>query len=519
MLPDAGADDDDAEPEPDQKTTKPIIVEALIGHVEYKFLPDRLRQMILAELVYCTDPITRVYPGCTATMDTNIGRLSAFWLALCRCVIINLSQLPHSDIVTLIPHTDDMQAHVPLLKKRELQDYKCEPELVKEFADDLGSFDGAEHKSLRDAIGIGGKAPFVTPVDMAMESHTDKAKVEKALEMMTLPFRLPDIAKALGIKKPGEESDGEDDDPEGPGGGGGGEDGEYPCVMEFGDTLDAKYMKSVKKDLAMGRADCEAAGKEFRSIVVTSPPWGTLDGDRSGVGGEDEALSADQIRGVAISLADILDENGVVCIHLPPLDMGSWRQLFESTGKWQAYTSPVVVMPANTKGLTIYTKYQLATNVYHFLCFHRADVHPPVTADFLRDKRAMVKLMNSLWNSGTQIPSASVPKIERVTSKINKKMTYVRTQQLATAVIRPLIRIFGRALHEQSTVVVIDPFMGTGSTAVAAYQLGCSFMGWDRDRVVVMLANAKFRQLVQVISLIPTHTSYRFIIRTRFTLY
>ena len=104
--------------------------------------------------------------------------------------------------------------------------------------------------------------------------------------------------------------------------------------------------------------------------------------------------------------------------------------------------------PANTKGLTFYNKYQ-ANNVFNFLCFHRADVHPPVTADFLRNKPGMVKLMNSLWNAGTVIPLASVPKIERVTTKIGKKATYVRTQQLATAVLRPLIRIFGRALNEQ----------------------------------------------------------------------
>jgi predicted RNA methylase len=490
---------DDDEPEPAQKSSKPVAVEALIGHVEYKFLPDRLRQMILAELVYCTDPDTRVFPGCTASMDTNIGRNQAFWLSLCRCVIINHSKVPHSDIVKMIPATEDMDAHVPILKKRDIQQHKCKDELVNEFAIDLGVFGGPEHKAIADAIGIGGKAPFLTPVDMAMENHSDKAKAAKALEMMTLPYRLPEVASALGIKKAGEETTDEDDDGEGHGGGGGNEEEGYPCVMEVGDTLDQKYMKSIKKALAKVRSEHEEAEKEFRAIVVTSPPWGTLDAERSGVGGEDEALSADQIRGVAITLADILDDTGVVCIHLPPLDMGAWRTLFESTGKWHAYMSPIAIMPGNTKGLNFYTKYQMATNVFHFLCFHKSDVHPLVTADFLRDKRAMVKLMNALWNAGTSIPSAAVPKIERVTSKVNAKATYVRTQQLATAVIRPVIRIFGRALHEQASVCVIDPFMGTGSTAVAAHQLGCSFMGWDRDRVVVTLANTKFKQLVQVL--------------------
>ena len=110
----------------------------------------------------------------------------------------------------------------------------------------------------------------------------------------------------------------------------------------------------------------------------------------------------------------------------------------------------------------------------------------------------MVKMMHSLWNAGQIIPSANVPKIERVTTKISKQTTYVRTQQLSTAVLRPLIRMFGRAMYEQPQPIVIDPFMGTGSTGVAAHQLGCSFMGWDRDQVVVVMANAKFKALVEV---------------------
>ena len=99
-------------------------MEAIIGHTEYKFLPDRMRQMVLAELVYCTDPHTRVYPGCTATMDTKIGREEAFWMALCRCAIINLSELVHIAVVLLIPATTDMAAYVDVIKKRNMTAYK-----------------------------------------------------------------------------------------------------------------------------------------------------------------------------------------------------------------------------------------------------------------------------------------------------------------------------------------------------------------------------------------------------------
>ena len=47
-----------------------------------------------------------------------------------------------------------------------------------------------DHKTIVDVLGIGGKTPFIVPVEMAMESQKDSAKAAKAIEMMTLPFRL-----------------------------------------------------------------------------------------------------------------------------------------------------------------------------------------------------------------------------------------------------------------------------------------------------------------------------------------
>ena len=129
-------------------------------------------------------------------MDTKTGRREAFWLALCRCVIINPSGVLHSTIVEEVVATEDMAEPVNVFRKKDLIEDKFDPTGIKNFALDLGVFTSDAHTTIRTALKIGEKAPF--PVDRTMESLADKAK---AMEMMTLPFRLPAIADAIGINK------------------------------------------------------------------------------------------------------------------------------------------------------------------------------------------------------------------------------------------------------------------------------------------------------------------------------
>ena len=401
---------EDPEGDMSDLSTKPIAVEDIIGIVEYKFLPDRLRQMILAELVYCTNPLTRVYPGCVNTVDRSLGRREAFWLALCRSVIINEAHLVQSAVISKIPPRSGLDVKVSLFRKQQLSDYEFDRDSLETFAGDLGDFDGQAHKDLCFALKIGGKAPFVAPIDMTLESNSTTAKAAKALLMMTLPFRL--VPDQLGIKHADDgdgdsDNEGDDDDDE--------ESSGQRCnVMYVMDSAAAATYVELKKDMKIIRASYEANGGDLRCIVVTSPPWGVLDDERTEPGHEDEPLTSDAIAALAIGLSELFGSKTVVCIHLPPLEQHAWRKKFEATGKWAAYNNPVVVVPTSTKSLTYFNKYQQANNVFSFLCFHRADVHPIVTSDFLREKPGMHKLCHALWNAGTTIPSAVVPKAERV---------------------------------------------------------------------------------------------------------
>ena len=51
------------------------------------------------------------------------------------------------------------------------------------------------------------------------------------------------------------------------------------------------------------------------------------------------------------------------------------------------------------------------------------------------------------------------------------------------------IRLHG--LREEPPLLVLDPFMGTGSTAVAAERLGCHYVGFEVDPHYVEVARAR----------------------------
>jgi site-specific DNA-methyltransferase (adenine-specific) len=51
-------------------------------------------------------------------------------------------------------------------------------------------------------------------------------------------------------------------------------------------------------------------------------------------------------------------------------------------------------------------------------------------------------------------------------------------------------------LDKASPLVILDPFMGAGSTAIAAKKLGCIYVGFEIDEEYIGLANQRLKQLV-----------------------
>jgi hypothetical protein len=134
------------------------------------------------------------------------------------------------------------------------------------------------------------------------------------------------------------------------------------------------------------------------------------------------------------------------------------------------------VVQQQNKTLNFYTKYQPANNVSFFLVMHRVTNHPPVSAGTMKTVPAVAMRH---WQTGTIIKNGKIPKDERIT--IPESQNAFRVQQLPSQIPRMLIAMMGRATIEQPPVIVLDPFHGTGSTAIAAFQLNCPFVGNDFD--------------------------------------
>ena len=54
-----------------------------------------------------------------------------------------------------------------------------------------------------------------------------------------------------------------------------------------------------------------------------------------------------------------------------------------------------------------------------------------------------------------------------------------RVEQLALASLKEVLRAYARPSLAYPEALIVDPFAGTGTTAVAAYLLDCDFVGGD----------------------------------------
>ena len=63
--------------------------------------------------------------------------------------------------------------------------------------------------------------------------------------------------------------------------------------------------------------------------------------------------------------------------------------------------------------------------------------------------------------------------------KLKGDAKHYRVEQMSIQALRPIMRALVRPSRDFPRALVIDPFAGAGTTAVASYLLGCDFAGGD----------------------------------------
>ena len=109
------------------------------------------------------------------------------------------------------------------------------------------------------------------------------------------------------------------------------------------------------------------------------------------------------------------------------------------------------------------------------------------------------------WQTCTQTQPYRVPSFEQMTTAAmptdpeagnGLKDKPARVQQIASNILVPVLKMFGRACREQQPVLVIDLFAGTGSTGHAAYLLGCPFILVEIDEDLATQVKKRMNTLI-----------------------
>jgi hypothetical protein len=110
------------------------------------------------------------------------------------------------------------------------------------------------------------------------------------------------------------------------------------------------------------------------------------------------------------------------------------------------------------------------------------------------------------WQACTVTQPYRVPSFEQMTTAVmptdpeagnGLKDKPVRVQQIASNILVPVLKMFGRTCREQQPVLVIDIFAGTGSTGHAAYLLGCPVILVEIDEDLATQVRKRMNLLIE----------------------
>jgi hypothetical protein len=164
--------------------------------------------------------------------------------------------------------------------------------------------------------------------------------------------------------------------------------------------------------------------------------------------------------------------------------------------RWEMYAKPTVIVAREPHPLDLRTSRTPGDNTQFWVSFHKKGITPIVPAEHLMkhpDRNA--KAIAAIWSAGVTVQSNKVPGVERAKDERNKML---RVQQLRASSVLKIIHQFTRATTWDPQAIIVDPFMGAGSTAIAARMAGCYFIGVERVAECIFGAHEVMQKIEDV---------------------
>jgi site-specific DNA-methyltransferase (adenine-specific) len=250
--------------------------------------------------------------------------------------------------------------------------------------------------------------------------------------------------------------------------------------------------------------------------VVTSPPyWGLRDYGMDGQVGREVTVAAylDSLAAVFAALRRVVRPTGTVWLNLADTYGGSWgnyvapRSTARTATARRASTQGPLRPPQtgsrakDLQGVPWRAALMLAQQRWHLraaIVWHKPNARPESVRDRLAQRQEMVFLLAPTerhWWHPTQPtmphghrvgPGESLVGLERVWTIAAPR---ARTAHLAPGPVE----LARRCLRHGCTPagLVLDPFCGSGTTGIAALELGHRFTGIDLDPAAVAIARAR----------------------------
>jgi hypothetical protein len=215
----------------------------------------------------------------------------------------------------------------------------------------------------------------------------------------------------------------------------------------------------------------------MKGDILTSPPWG-LTPESCDV----ELMVREQNNFWVVADAWV-PEDGYVMLHLPDIQEKGWTNTCKPN--WELKFRLCLTDPG--KRLHI-NKPWPAKNVNNFCVYGRVkqNVTTRVGDNIVHNALLERRWVRSFVQTCTPT-TMEVRKNYNITT--GKREIRTRSSQLGIKSLMHLLQMFGRGHPNAPATYILDPFSGTGSTAVACSRLGINCVCLDIDAQVVGVAN------------------------------